>query len=169
MARCAGPDGRKHRAQISKCALGALLLGLVGNAQADHRIGAGGEVSLAGGTIALGCTDLVIAGTLNFDSGTYRAVRNVTVLAGGVLHGGTGTLRLSGSFTVAPGGLYDPQQLSVMPAAECGAVAPAPVQPMLVPTLNDVLLAALALLLFSMGLARMPNRSTPNRLVRTKP
>jgi hypothetical protein len=145
------------------------LLGLLGAAHADHYINTGGVVSLAGGTISLGCTDLVIGGTLNFDSGTYRAVRNVTVLAGGELHGGTGTLRLSGTFTVAPGGLHNPQQLSVMPATECGAGAPAPGQPVAIPTLNAALLAALALLLLSIGLTRLPTRRTLNRLERIKP
>jgi hypothetical protein len=169
MFSCAGRAKRKPLAFMSKCTLGALLLGLVGSAHADHYINAGGVVSLSGGTISLGCTDLVIGGTLNFDSGTYRAVRNVTVLAGGALHGGTGTLRLSGTLTVAPGGLHNPQQLSVMPATECGAGGPAPVQPVVIPTLNNALLAALALLLFSMGLTRLPFRRTLHRLERIKP
>lgn len=170
MPTCTARVRRRPRALVSACALGALVLGLVASAHADHRIGAGGVVSLAGGTIALGCTDLVIAGTLNFDSGTYRAVRNVTVLAGGALHGGTGTLRMSGSLAVAPDGIHDPQQLSVVPAPECGAVAaPAPAQPVIVPTLGDAVLIALGLLLFSLGLASLPDRRIPYRLKRTKP
>lgn len=167
MPTCTARSGRRPRALLVNCALGALLFGLAAAAHADHRIGAGGVVSLAGGSISLGCTDLLVSGTLNFDSGSYRSVRNVTVLAGGELRGGTGTLRMSGSLSIAPGGLYEPQQLNVLPAPECGAAA-AP-QPLVVPTLGGALLAALGLLLFALGLARLPQRRTANRFERIKP
>jgi hypothetical protein len=116
-------------------------------ASADQRIGSGGFVPVANGTVNLGCTDLVVAGTLDIDQGTYFNVRNVHVLAGGVLNGGAGSLTLSGSLSVDSGGQFNRQQLALQTDTACGKAAPVTDDALAVPTLANAMLAALAALL----------------------
>ena len=141
---------RRHGRQRSTHAwvVGMLLCGVSLAAQADQRIGAGAIISLADGTTSLGCTDLVVAGTLNFEQGTYLAVRNFSVLPGGIVNGGTGSLTLSGTLDVDPAGQFNAQALVVVEdASACGAApAPAPA-PLQIPTLGNPLLVTLAVLL----------------------
>jgi MYXO-CTERM domain-containing protein len=68
-------------------------------ARADLVVPANAVVDLGGGTIDLACTDLVVAGTLQVGSGQVVNVRNVTIQAGGVLHGGSGVIALGGSWS----------------------------------------------------------------------
>jgi hypothetical protein len=70
-------------------------------AHADLVIPAGSSVSLNGGASNLSCTDLVVAGTLNVDSGSITGVRNVSIQAGGSITVTSGTLSLSGNWSNA--------------------------------------------------------------------
>ncbi|MEP7359676.1 MAG: hypothetical protein ABI847_20660 [Anaerolineales bacterium] len=127
--------------------LATALMGCIAvPAQADERIGSGGMSFINNGTVNLSCTDLFVTGTLNLNQGTYFNVRNVSVLAGGVLNGGTGSLTYSGTFTVAPGGQFNRQQIVLGVNAVCAAAPPIPfAHP--VPTLATPMLFALAALM----------------------
>lgn len=69
--------------------------------QADLVIPSGGSYALNGGTTDLGCTDVVVAGTLQIDSGSMTGVRNVNIQPGGSVTVTTGTLSLSGDWSSA--------------------------------------------------------------------
>ena len=109
-------------------------------AQADVSIPATGFVGLASGGVNAACTDLIVAGTLDFDSGVAINVRDVIVQPGGVLNGGFGSLTLSRNFTVLPGGVYNAERLSVAYDTTCGPGAPAAP----IPTLGSGMLMALS-------------------------
>lgn len=153
---------RTGRFSMRAWAVTVLLGCMAMPAQADHRIGAGGVVSLSNATTSLGCTDLVVAGTLNFQQGIYLAVRNVSVLPGGVINGGTGALTLSGTVSVDPAGQFNAQQLVlVQNASACGtAVAAAP---LVIPTLGNSLLFTLAALLLWLAHRRLRNENALRR------
>ncbi len=59
--------------------------------------------SLNGGTLDLGCTDLIVAGTLRVGSGQVLNARNVTIQPGGALDGGSGTIELGGNWSNSGG------------------------------------------------------------------
>lgn len=61
-------------------------------------IGNGASLSLGDSRLDAGCHDLQVAGTLNLGAGTLRNVRDAG--ADGILHGGTGTLSLSGDLSL---------------------------------------------------------------------
>lgn len=86
--------GRQLSAFFACCAL-------VSIAHADLVVPAGGNLSLNGGTSNLSCTDVVVAGTLNIDSGSLTGVRNVSIQAGGSITVTSGTLSLSGDWSNA--------------------------------------------------------------------
>jgi hypothetical protein len=79
------------------------------NAYCAITVPVGGSISLAGGAIDLGCTDITVAGNLQVNSAAITNVRNVTIQAGappeGTLDGGSGSITLaanwsnSGAFT----------------------------------------------------------------------
>ena len=68
-------------------------------AAADFIVPASAIDSLNGGTLDLGCTDLIVAGTLRLGSGQVLNARNVTIQSGGVLNGGSGTIELGGNWS----------------------------------------------------------------------
>ncbi len=68
-------------------------------AAADFIVPANAIVSLNGGTLDLGCTDLIVAGTLQLGSGQVLNARNVTVQPGGALDGGSGAIELGGNWS----------------------------------------------------------------------
>jgi hypothetical protein len=151
-----------RRGSLRAWTAGALLGCFALSAQADHLIGAGGTVSLGNGTISLGCTDLIVAGTLDFQQGTYLAVRNVAVLPGGVVNGGTGSLTYSGTISIDPAGQFNQQQLVLVHSAgACGAVVAA--EPAIVPALSNFVLFALAGLLLGLAYWRLRNATALRR------
>jgi hypothetical protein len=157
MAVRSKPAARKGRA-AAFCA--TLLACIAAPAIADYDVGAGGTSFIASGRYDLACTDLLVAGTLNLDTGTFVNVRDVIVQPGGVLNGGSGTITLSRNFTVSPGGQFNAQAATVAYDATCGpGAAPAPV-----PALGDVMLIALSGLLAAMAMffagAGAPRRRT---------
>lgn len=89
---------RPYAAYGRRAAAGVLLLHSV-VAAADYSVPANAVISLNGGTLDLGCTDLIVAGTLQLGSGQVVNARNVTLQAGGVLDGGSGTLQLGGDWS----------------------------------------------------------------------
>ncbi len=109
------------------CSACLLAVAVATSASADLRIGPGGVVSLSDGSLDLCCTDLYIAGTLNLDEGTLLGVRNLTVLAGGVLNGGSGSYSVAGDFTVHPAGQFNPEESTAVPGnLACAEPPPAP-------------------------------------------
>jgi len=128
------------------CSACLLVVVVATSASADQTIGAGGVVSLCDGSIDLCCTDIFIAGTLNLDEGALLNVRNLTVLAGGVLNGGSGSYSVAGDFTVHPGGQFNPEQSTALPGnLTCADPAPAPAPAMGVTGLVALLTVLLGL------------------------
>jgi IPTL-CTERM motif len=70
-----------------------------GSAHADMDIPAGAVASTSGGVFDLACSDLTVGGTLNLDAGQVINVRHVSISAGGVINGNSGTLALSGNWS----------------------------------------------------------------------
>jgi len=127
----------------------ALLLGALAvapMARADVSIPAGGIMGLASGGVDAACTDLIVTGTVNLDTGAFVNVRDVIVQPGGVLNGGSGSIMLSRNFTVLPGGQYNVQGSSVAYNTNCGLGGPQTPIPTLGSGMLIALSAALALL-----------------------
>jgi hypothetical protein len=93
------------------------------SAHADYIVPANANSSLNGGTLNLSCTDLIVAGTFDVGSGVVRNARNVSVQPGGVVLGGSGSITLSGNWTLSPTGQYVPGTSSVRFDETCGAGA----------------------------------------------
>jgi hypothetical protein len=76
---------------------------------------AGGTISLAGGALDLGCTDITVAGNLQVGSAPITTVRDVTIQAGttpdGTLDGGAGSITLAGNWSNS--GIFIPGTSSV--------------------------------------------------------
>ena len=72
-------------------------------AAADFIVPANAVASLNGGTLDLGCTDLIVAGTLRLGSGQVLNARNVTIQLGGALDGGSGAIEVGGNWSNAGG------------------------------------------------------------------
>jgi hypothetical protein len=68
-------------------------------AAADFIVPANALVSLNGGTLDLGCTDLIVTGTLQVGSGQVLNARNVTVQPSGAVDGGSGVIELGGNWS----------------------------------------------------------------------
>jgi hypothetical protein len=47
----------------------------------------------------LACTDVVVAGTLQVNTGSIKNVRNLSIQAGGILNGGSGLVEVGGNWT----------------------------------------------------------------------
>lgn len=78
-------------------------LSLATGAHSAITIPAGGSLSLAGGAMDLGCTDITVAGNLQVGSAPVTNVHNVTIQAGtspdGTLDGGSGSITLAGNWS----------------------------------------------------------------------
>lgn len=70
-------------------------------AAADFIVPANAIGSINGGTLNLGCTDLIVAGTLQLGGGQVLNVRNVTIQGGGTIDGGSGVIQVSGNWTAS--------------------------------------------------------------------
>jgi hypothetical protein len=79
----------------------ACALFVAGLAWADVIVPAGSVASLGSGAIDLGCTDVVVSGTLQVNSGQLKNVRSVTINSGGVIDGGSGLIEVGGNWTNA--------------------------------------------------------------------
>jgi hypothetical protein len=142
----------------------AALLGLAaGHANADQVIGTGGVVSLGAATVSLGCTDLYVAGTLNFEQGAYVDVRRVYLQTGGVINGDNGTLVVAAPIDIAPGGTFNSEQLLVQASIACGGAVAPPPQPLVIPATATATLLALASLLVLVAAVVLRNHSREMR------
>jgi hypothetical protein len=72
---------------------------LVGIARADLVVPANGVYTTNGGQTDLACTDVIVAGTLQVNSGGLVNVRHLTIQPGGVIDGGSGTIQLGGNWS----------------------------------------------------------------------
>ncbi len=87
--------------QISIVAIVAAAGLLALPVHADMEVPVGTSSSTGGGIYDLACSDLLVAGTLNVDSGQIINVRNIIIQSGGVVSGGSGVISLSGNWSNA--------------------------------------------------------------------
>ena len=66
---------------------------------ADIIVPAGGVASLNGGSMDLGCSDVIVAGTLSLQGGSLSNVRHVSIAAGGAIVAGSGSITLAGDWS----------------------------------------------------------------------
>jgi hypothetical protein len=79
--------------------LTASALGLAAPASAGNlTVGAGSTLDLGTGSLALGCADLDVAGTLIAGSSGFSAGRDITIAPTGTLNGNSAVLSLSGDW-----------------------------------------------------------------------
>ena len=94
---------------------GFACLFLATDAYGTITVPAGGTLSLAGGAMSLGCTDLTVGGSLQVDSAFVTNVHNVTIQPGtspdGTLDGGSGSITLAGNWS--NGGTFIPGTSSI--------------------------------------------------------
>jgi len=88
-------------ARVRSVLLALAYLLACSTARADLVVPSGGLVSLAPGVADLACTDVIVAGTLQVNSGQLNNVRSVTIQPGGVIDGGSGTIQVGGNWTNA--------------------------------------------------------------------
>ena len=82
-------------------------MGVVLPAHADLSIPTGGSFNLAGGSVDLGCSDIIVGGTLDLAGGRLTNVRNVSIQSGGTITlGAAGAVSLSGNWSNA--GTFNP-------------------------------------------------------------
>jgi hypothetical protein len=68
-------------------------------ALAQVTVGAGSTFDIGSATVHYGCSDVVVAGTLQLSDGALTGVRSVSIGSGGVLEGDSGSLSWSGDWT----------------------------------------------------------------------
>lgn len=68
-------------------------------AWADLIVPSGSLASVGPGRVDLACTDVVVSGTLQVNSGQLRNVRSVTINPGGAIDGGSGLIEVGGNWT----------------------------------------------------------------------
>jgi hypothetical protein len=99
MAAACDARGIAPMRQWVASALFFCALALATTARADFVIPAGGFVSLASGGLDLGCTDLIIGGTLQTNSAPVSNVRNLVIQGGGVLDAGSSLISVGGDWS----------------------------------------------------------------------
>lgn len=102
---------------------GALLCALLTGAlaRADVIIPVGGVINLSGAGLNLGCTDLIVAGTLVTGSAPINNVRNVLIQGGGVLDAGASTLNVGGGWSNSGSFIAGTSQVNFIDA--CGSTS----------------------------------------------
>ena len=126
MARrdCAASGGNARSARLARALRArvplAFALALVPMlaARADLVVPLGGQYTTGGAQTDLGCTDVVVAGTLLVSSGSLVNVRHVTIAAGGTVDGGSGVIQLGGNWS--NGGAFTPGSSTVRFNDLCG-------------------------------------------------
>ena len=107
--------------------LGALLvplcLLLAPRAHADMIVPTGCTMSLASAVMDLGCTDIIVGGTLNINTATVTGVRSVTIQGGGVIDGGSGSITLVGNWSNAGSFVPGTSSVSFIDNAACAAAS----------------------------------------------
>jgi hypothetical protein len=95
---------RRFKARTA-LALVALLVPIY-SAHADLIVPTGSLYTNSGAQTDLGCTDVVVAGTLTVDTGSLINIRHLTIQAGGTIAGGSGEIQLGGNWS--NGGTFTP-------------------------------------------------------------
>jgi len=85
--------------RIGRMACWACALAFAVPARGDLVVPANATTDLAGGSMDLACTDVVVAGTLLVGSGALSNVRHVTIMPGGAIDAGSGTITLGGNWS----------------------------------------------------------------------
>lgn len=94
-----GRQGRFVRSLGAPMALALVAtLAAPSPARADLIVPANAVYTTNGGQTDLACTDVVVAGTLNVNSGGLVNVRHLTIQPGGVIDGGSGVIQLGGNW-----------------------------------------------------------------------
>jgi hypothetical protein len=75
----------------------ACLLAAV--ARADLIVPPNSQTTLNSGAADLSCTDVVVGGTLNVNTGALKNVRNFTIQPGGVVNAGSGVIEVGGNWS----------------------------------------------------------------------
>lgn len=103
------------------CGLAALLL--MGSADCSVTVPAGARLTLNGGAMHLGCTDLTVGGNLRLGNGMTSGVRNLAIAAGtapeGSLDADSGSIQLGGNWS--NGGNFNAGTGQVQVVDACGA------------------------------------------------
>ena len=79
-----------------KVALAVLLLLPLPALAGNVTVGTGSSIDLGTGSLALGCADLDVLGTMSAGTVGFTQGRDVTITPSGVLNGNAATLQLSG-------------------------------------------------------------------------
>jgi hypothetical protein len=83
-------------------AVSVIVLGLAAPASAGNlTVGAGSTLDLGTGSLALGCADLDVSGTLTVGTVGLSGARDVAINPGGTLNGNSATLSLAGDWNNA--------------------------------------------------------------------
>lgn len=88
-----------RRRVAARIAASIVSVALAAPALADLDVPSGGSQDLAGGSMDLACTDVVIDGTLKLSGGSLLNVRHLTLGAGGAIDADTGTIQIGGNWT----------------------------------------------------------------------
>jgi hypothetical protein len=97
----------------------AILSGLSAPASAgDLTVGSGSTFDLGSGSLALGCADVEVLGTLSAGSVGFSAARDVVIGPGGIVNGGSASLSLSGDWDNA--GTFNAGSSTVQMVDGCG-------------------------------------------------
>ena len=86
--------------------------------RADVTVPTGGSMTLDAGGLDLGCTDLIVAGTLHTDSAPVTNVRNVIIEVGGLIDAGSSNIAVGGNWS--NGGTFTPGTSHVSFGDACG-------------------------------------------------
>jgi hypothetical protein len=88
------------------------------NAWGQIEVGAGATLDLGSGSLDAGCQDLSVAGNLLVVQGSVSGVRSLSIIAGGQLGGGAGTISWSGDWT--NNGMFDAGTSTASSVDGCG-------------------------------------------------
>ena len=81
-----------------KAVIAALLLLPLPALAANLTVGSGASLDLGTGSLALGCADLDVLGTMSAGTAGFTQGRDVTITPSGVMNGNSATLELSGDW-----------------------------------------------------------------------
>jgi hypothetical protein len=102
-------------------AASAIGLGLAAPATAGNlTVGTGSSLDLGTGSLALGCADLDVSGTLSAGTVGVSGARDVAIHPGGVVNGNSATLSLAGDWANA--GAFNPGSGTVQMVDGCALV-----------------------------------------------
>ena len=105
--------------RFAAAGLGLLLASAAAHAQ--YVVPAGASIGLGGGAMDLGCTDVIVDGSLDLQGGTLTNVRHVQIGAAGSLALGSGSVSLAGNWTNGGSFAAGTGSVSIVDNAACSA------------------------------------------------